>query len=243
MRLLLFRRRVGIAEAMYLRRVLGVGACLAAFLAAAPAGAEPRTHDGFYLRLALGIGGLRMDRTVEVETELAPDRELVDDSTIEGGAGHFELTLGGTPARGLVIGGSVLTHSVSEVDIDREAGEDVPLDSPLHFSLWGVTLDYFPDANGGFHFGGTAGIAVAFAQLPDEYDFEGIGGAGLGLSLGIGYDWWVADEWSLGMLGRYTGAGIMGEDTEPVGLTGQDVTAQEDSTINAFSIAFTVLHH
>lgn len=235
MRLLLFRPRVGIENGMYLRRVFGVAAGVAAFLAAGAARAEPRTHDGFYLRLALGVGGMEMDRTVEFEVEPFPTG--VDDSTITGGIGHFELTLGGTPARGLVVGGSILTHSMSEVDIDRDAGEDVPLDSPLQFWLIGPTLDYFPDEHGGFHFGGTFGFAFAFARLPEEYAFEGIGGAGLGLSLGIGYDWWVGDEWSLGVIARFTGAGVTGEDTEG------GVSAQEDSTLRAFTVAFTVLYH
>ena len=79
--------------------------------------------------------------------------------------------------------------------------------------MLGITLDWYPNAAGGFHFGGTLGFAAAVAQRPDSDAFENMGGGGFALSLLVGYDWWIADEWSLGALARFTGAALQGEET------------------------------
>jgi hypothetical protein len=95
---------------------------------------------------------------------------------------------------------------------------------------------YFPDPVGGFHIGGTLGLAYAIADVPQS-TFERLGGYGLGVSLAAGYDWWVADQWALGVLGRATGARMAGE------VTNEGSTAEESDTAAAFAVMFSVLYH
>jgi hypothetical protein len=199
-----------------------------------PVGAE--RHDGFYLRLALGIGGLALDRKTEDELfENDPDSQ----SSIGGVGGVFELSIGGTPAEGLVIAGTLLTHSVADPTVQFDGGEEVELSDPLVFALLGATVDYYPNAHGGFHFGGTLGPALAVVERPEGTG--DIGGAGIGLSALAGYDWWIGDEWSLGVLGRLSAARVRGKPTETVGNTERD--GQDDGTAAALGVMFSVLHH
>jgi hypothetical protein len=59
---------------------------------------------------------------------------------------------------------------------------------------------------------GAIGIATVRGLSVDSARFDedtlSVGG---GLMFGFGYDWWVSDEWSLGILGRLA-----------IGFTGQD---------------------
>src|SRR5690348_15566979 len=73
----------------------------------------PRTRDGLYLRLGVGGSGLSMTRSGHVSAGgSAPT--YVGDSTIAGGGGAFELTLGGTLRPGLVLGGTLVDQTVTK---------------------------------------------------------------------------------------------------------------------------------
>ena len=202
-------------------------------------GAE--THDGFYLRFSLGGGPLSMQRDGEVSAEGSGGLVFSGESSINGAAGHGELSIGGTPGGGLAIAGTLLTYGIQEPVLEFDAGGETDLGGPLNVIVLGASVDWFPNPNGGFHFGGLLGLVAAAAETPAGSAFENIGGGGGALSVQVGYDWWIGDEWSLGAQGRLTGASIRGEATENVG--GVDVTAEETEPISTFTIAITVLHH
>ncbi len=201
---------------------------------AVPVGAE--RHDGFYLRVALGIGGVALERKTDDELfEGDPDSK----SNIRGGGGVFELSIGGTPAEGLVIAGTLLSHSVADPTLKFDGGEEVELSDPLLFALLGATVDWYPNAHRGFHFGGTLGPALAVVERSEGT--PDIGGVGIGLSALAGYDWWVGDEWSLGVLGRLSAARVRGKPVETIGDTERE--GQDDGTAAALGVMFSVLHH
>ena len=207
-------------------------------------GATERRHDGFYLRFGIGVGGLSMQRTGELSIASGSGSgsgtaAYEGDSSIAGAGGAFELSIGGTVARGLVICGTLFGQNVNEPELVSEDDQfsDTELGSNLSFGLIGPGVHWYPDPEGGFHFGGTVGLAYAFAEAPSGSRFEHIGGAGGGVSLALGYDFWIADQWSLGVMGRFTGAGLTGE-AEEGGVTGK-----EEDTVSAFALMFTALHH
>jgi hypothetical protein len=197
------------------------------------------THDGFYLRFSLGAGGLSMQR----EAEGTAGSELVysGDSSINGGVTTGELSIGGTPGGGFAIAGTLLTYNLAEPTLENDSGGEAELGGPLQVLVLGASLDWFPNPNGGFHFGGTLGVGAAAAETPDGNPFDNIGGGGGALSLQLGYDWWIAEEWSLGVQGRFTVLGLKGEATANVG--GVEVTGEETSSVSALTIAITLLYH
>jgi hypothetical protein len=174
-----------------------------------------RTHDGFYMRFGLGFGGFH--------------DYLVADSgdgfshagTVTGMGTASEFALGGTPARGLVIGGGIYGMSVLASDFIAEdeafdAGLPTEINpSPRNLSLIGPFIDYYPDPRNGMHLQAALGFAGLTGIRRDHVRFRdddiAIGG---GLMFGAGYEWWVADEWSVGVLGRVMGAALFQGDDD-----------------------------
>ena len=112
------------------------------------------------------------------------------------------ISIGGTPARGLVVGGSVWTARVDPVFI--EDGKTVsPDDDSVKITLLrlGPFLDFYPDPSRGFHVVTAAALTV---QVESDVKGNAIEPAALGaaLSIGPGYEWFIMNEISMGLLGR-----------------------------------------
>jgi outer membrane autotransporter protein len=177
-----------------------VGAVLAAGFAAAmvfspgSAKADPQTHDGFFLRLGLNLGPSFTTAQAEVNGQEGPEQKLSGFTT------GFDLLLGGSPMPGLVIGGGLLgaTTSNPTIEVGDIEGEG---DGTLIFGAAAAFANYYFDPKQGLHIQGLVGFAVL-----DAVSSEGTSGGndptGIGLGLGIGYDFWISDEWSIGPFGR-----------------------------------------
>jgi hypothetical protein len=171
----------------------------------APTGA--REHDGFYLRLGLGGGRLGGSFGSNASSEL----HGAFDGSFARGSLAFEVNVGGTPAPGLVIGGGLWIDTAlgqpSSTDI-RVNGKPAPpliLDH-VTIALLGPFVDYYFDPKQGFHIQGALGIASM--NIGTGTRGSGITTAektmgGLGFMLGGGYEWWIAEQWSLGALLRF----------------------------------------
>jgi hypothetical protein len=168
-----------------------------------------RTHDGFYLRLGLGFGGLGMNLDVD-------DRGSPGTAKASGPALLSEIALGGTIADGLVLGFGVFAGDVAD---DRELEFRLGGTNPysvetrvdeLTAGVVGPFLDYYFDPQRGFHIQGAVGIGVLSYQR--ELDREEVLLGGLGVMLGVGHEWWIGEQWSLGGLARVIWTGVGGED-------------------------------
>lgn len=177
-----------------------------AFLAATQAAAAPQAHDGFQFRGAVGGGYLVDTFSIPAGLSIAGISLGSIDYTIHGGAGSLELYFGGTPAAGLVLGGffsgvSAVAPSMTVGGQEFTANDNVR----LNFAMLGPYVDYYPDPTTGFHLLG----ALGYAQLNlEDGSSKTKNATGFGLGGGIGYDWWVADEWSIGVLGRMSWASM-----------------------------------
>jgi hypothetical protein len=61
-------------------------------------------------------------------------------------------------------------------------------------------VTFYPDARKGFHVMGHLGLAELDYERDDIDDKDW--SFGYALTVGAGYDWWIAEQWSLGALGR-----------------------------------------
>ena len=216
-------------------------ASLAAALHTAPAYAEPlsaapglsgpvgpapeagaHVHDGFYFRVASSFG---------VYDERLQSEELVTGGTIEarnrGMAAVSDLAIGGTVAPGWVIGGGI--YSLDLIASTFRTSEDsvatvVPdeLDPGLRsLALIAPFVDWYPNVHGGFHAQAALGLATLTPRLlghpaTDNSEYLALGA---GLIIGTGYEWWVADEWSIGVLGQFGIRVLTGKDDSEVRWT------------------------
>jgi hypothetical protein len=161
---------------------------------AGSASADPRTHDGFQFRGAVGPGYLSTSAS-------AGGQDLV----VKGPSGDFDIYLGGTPVRGLVIGGMFnwATAFGPKVTLNGQDIANLSQNGSNSLSLLtlGPYVNYYFDPTAGFYLLGMVGYG---AESYTQNGGSGQSPGGPAFALGAGYDFWVADEWSLGVLGRFT---------------------------------------
>jgi hypothetical protein len=170
-----------------------------------------REHDGLYLRLGAGIGRLAASFDSERSAQLGGSVE----GTLAKGAGAFELGIGGTPAPGLVIGGTLnasFSGDVTTQDL-RVNGAVAP---DIHYAqaalvFLGPFVDYYIDAHLGWHVQGALGVA-GFSLTEGQRGFNQVRSrtetGGLGFAVGAGWEGWIAKQWSMGALLRLMYASV-----------------------------------
>jgi hypothetical protein len=146
--------------------------------------ADPRTHDGLYLRLAVGPG-------YTLGNLDAPGGE----SASHGPGVSTQLAIGWTVRPGLVLGVGTFPAVTPGPSYDGvDAGGQ-------HVSATGPFVDYYLSPTGGLH--GFAGLLFTAGYL-DGGERDGHVGFGWGATAGVGYDHFVSDEWSVGGIARVT---------------------------------------
>jgi hypothetical protein len=170
---------------------------------------DAHLHDGFYLRIAMGFGGYSE----------SIDEDGSDASTsVRGIASASELALGGAIRPGLILGGGFWTSSVLSSErtlIDGSTPPDEVIAGSGNFTLVGPFVDWYFDARRGLHLQGALGFATVrgwdLQEAQDNPDAVSVGG---GIMVGLGYEWWVSEQWSLGVLARLTAIAAVQEDDQ-----------------------------
>jgi hypothetical protein len=170
---------------------------LLSLLIATSAGASgaARTHDGFFLRLQGGVGGTSASQ---------------DELTLKGGSGALNVEIGGALTENFILYGKLF--GTGTPDPDLEVGditfEGNNSDLSLNFGALGAGVSYyFMPVN--LYVSGA--VSLTSLGLTEDGDEVGDTGQGLGLHLGVGKEWWVSDQWGLGLgaelaLSRVNGA-------------------------------------
>lgn len=177
---------------------------------------KPRTrkgiheHDGFYFRGGLGFSGF----TDTIVSEASVDNVSRDQGYVSGFSTVAELAAGGTLGRGFVLGGGFYSATVETPFAYDVRGRPIPAEfrRPDTFSVLGVMGDLYPQPRNGFHVQAALGLATLSGQNPGSDVWNDLHVAfGVGAMLGVGYEWWVGDQWSVGIIGRAT-VGVLPED-------------------------------
>jgi hypothetical protein len=177
-----------------------------------------RYHDGFYSRFSIGGGYFSSSvQTSGFSLDVA------------GASFAIDGMIGGSPIPGLAVGGLFsLERAFSPTVTSGDASGT--LDYDVVFGTLGAFVDAFPNPRSGFHVGGIVGYSYAYltSDHGDSTTAKGFGGGGF-----VGYDAWMADEWSLGLLARLMAASLSDSGGEP------------SSTISpvSFVVAATVLNN
>lgn len=151
-------------------------------------------HEGFYTRIAVGPGY----QYTNISNKLTDSSAASSSFSVAA-----DLKIGGSPSPGIALGGGVLTNLAVGTNFD-----DVSGGAAFNF-LVGPFFDAFPDAKEGFHMGtllGMSGISLSSDVSPSTFAIGGGGAAWLG------YDMWVAPEWSTGFELRVGGSYLAGSD-------------------------------
>jgi hypothetical protein len=154
-------------------------------------------HDGFFLRFVLG-GGFTSMSSNESEAGIK----------ISGGGGAFGIALGGLVSQNLVLFGELVSSIAVNPRVEfngRNLGE-AEMDAGM-IGI-GAGLAYYLPSN--VYFSGTFALTQVNIQDKDgttviETEF------GPGASLLVGKEWWVSNNWGLGVAGRFIFASMKGK--------------------------------
>lgn len=193
--------------------------------------AEPYVHDGFYMNFKAGLGymDLQSDKTdysyVDLKSPLSQSLAFK-----LGGAVNPHLAIVGTMSLSVATG-EVKTRNVYYSDKS---------DAMLLSLILGPGIVFYPVQGGvmdNFFIGATFGLGICGIDLDGAYlSWDGEDGrtssntaTGFGVSLEIGKEWWVGDNWSLGVDLVYTY--VSGDDVDYDGLEWKS---------NAIQLRFTI---
>jgi hypothetical protein len=153
------------------------------------ADSQVRTHDGFHFQATAGLGWYSSSGE-------APANQDFSGMTIPA-----SLLIGGTLMSHLVLGGGLYLDYAPSPSYEQGGTEvDDVVSSQMILGI-GAYADYYLDpVKNGLHFQGFAGWGGL------ETSFNGnVGGSdptGLVAAAGVGYEWWLSDQWSGGVMGR-----------------------------------------
>ena len=165
-------------------------------------------HEGFMLRLGIGGGYLNMSAE-EGGTEVS----------VNGPSGVLNIALGANLSPGLIIYGELFGNAIVDPNVEVNGDEFETEDASASIGGVGVGLAYYLPAN--LYFSGTLSVSqLRFTQDTldgtDEYETD----LGPAFTAQIGKEWWVSDNWGLGLAGQFLFGSLKDEDED----FGGDVT-------------------
>lgn len=153
-------------------------------------------HDGFMLRLTLGFGG----GAASLEPQ---DTSAVLSTDISGAGGAFSIDIGGAPVDDLNIHLRISTFTMVDPTVTVDAaGISDELNGSFGSSFFGLGLTYYFMPINLYI---TAALGVSRLTVDIDSDNEDPRGtdAGFGFNFDVGKEWWVSDNWGLGLAGRF----------------------------------------
>jgi hypothetical protein len=162
------------------------------------AGGAPHTHDGFYLNLEAGLGGLSTSVTAT---------NTGNDVKLSGGAAMFGIALGGAVTPNFVIGGRLWGAAASNPDLEINGQGGSTSDTSAGLSGIGLDLTYYLMPIN-IYFQATPSIGLlSVKELGTSYDFD----SGFAIRLAVGKEW-VSDNWGIGLNVQYAHSSNDGKD-------------------------------
>lgn len=178
---------------------------LAVCLLGASAHGKPATRDGFFLQFNIGPA----TQTWSLD-DPAPG---LSNMTVEGSGAQFDVAIGGNISENFSIFGQISSASAFGPTVTFEGGglsASGTTDQDVNASTvgYGVGVQYaFMPLN--------LYVAATFLSMQLQIEIDGdrrgseIGSGGM---LRVGKEWWVSDEWNLGVALHFIGGSIPDED-------------------------------
>jgi hypothetical protein len=148
-------------------------------------------HDGFYLRTSLGLG------PGKATENMGPDQYKWSGTGI-----MLDVMIGGSPVPGFVLGGALVLHEIANPSLTYNgqslgtlggAGTDVSLD----LTTFGLFAAIYPIPTSGFNLHALVGYSEFSLSIGGSSTSVG-NPSGVSFMGGLGYDFWISDNWSIG---------------------------------------------
>lgn len=166
-----------------------VSSFLVSGVAQAQSRGASRTHDGFFLQLDLGVGGMSTSASDSSGDELK----------LSGTAAEFSVALGYALTPNFILAGQFWGTSTSDPEVEFNGTTFGNVSGDLGLSAFGVNLTYyFMPIN--IYVSATPSIGVLTAKSGSQSSDTN---AGFALKLAAGKEWWVSDNWGIGLNLQY----------------------------------------
>lgn len=187
-----------------------------------------QTHDGFFLRMMLG-GGFTGIKNKGLNTGSA-----TFEAELSGGSGDFQLEIGSMIFENLGIFAKIGSNVIQEPDLKMESDT-----MPLEFPGKDVTARLTTFGPGATYYFDLINLYVSASVLVTQFTLEwgGLKGeSSLGVlgNFAIGKEWWVSDNWGLGIAGQFFSGKIPEQDDEK---------DQEPWEVTGFTISFSATYN
>jgi hypothetical protein len=191
-------------------------------------------HDGFYLRLHIGPGYTHMSAN-----------STGNDIVISGTSGAFGLAMGGAVTGNLILFGTFTFASISNPNI-KVNGMSTDANG-LPFSTGGGTADSFGIGAGAAYYIEPTNLYLSGSLLANQLQINDSNGSSVGqTNFGVGFEglvgkeWWVSDNWGLGVAAQFLWAS-MKDKADATGLVTTGDTPTWTSA--AFSLLFSATYN
>jgi hypothetical protein len=146
-------------------------------------------HDGFYIRTSLGLGPGNATENFTGD----PYEYKWSGTTM-----MMDVMIGGAPVPGFILGGAFVLHEMSNPTIkyNGQSYDTTVLDLSLDMATVGLFTAVYPDPTGGLNLHAMLGYTQFSLNMGDTTSTGNP--AGLSFMGGLGYDFWVSDNWSIG---------------------------------------------
>ena len=149
--------------------------------------AAKHKHDGFYLRLTTGIGGTTSIEKVEGA-----------EFNISGISGHSTIGIGYAVVENLILNLDISNSLVRDPIVEIDGEEIGEADAELTISQVGIGATYYIMPINVYLAGS---IALASGTLRSDWG-KTESDAGYGINVAVGKEWWVSDNWGIGVAGQ-----------------------------------------
>ena len=219
-------RRAAVRQALFPTMILGT---LMAMGQENPPPAGYHEHDGFFLSMGLGPLTASYDDKVSGNAPFAGST-----LTFSGWGALFDVRIGGSIGTNLILSGDLIGRSLVEPKLEINGGGSATLeDVTFTEALVGAGLTYYLMPENIF-FSATLGLSnISLDYYRSGTRVTGTTDTGFGVNVKVGKEWWVGDDWALGIAGSGSW----------MSLTNKPSGATEDFTGYSFSVQFSATYH
>lgn len=162
-------------------------------------------HDGFYLRFLPGFGYTSMSSS---------------GVKVHGGSGAFTFSIGGAVAENFIVFGHLGGSTIADPKV-RIHGVDYQGSGSASLSAFGAGVAYYLMPSNVYFSGALVATHISLRDEDDRKFAETKTGGGFDLA--IGKEWWVSDNWGLGVAGRFMFANIDDEGGSTIRATSTSI--------------------
>ena len=166
-------------------------------------------HDGFYMRLLLGVGYLHSSASYQG-----------DSMAVSGVGVTMGAAFGGALTPNLIIYGEFVGTIVSDPTLEYNGQSGTASGLTASMMGFGPGIAYYIDPN--LYFSGT--LLFTRLSFSDSNSNEDVASTDLGFGAGftVGKEWWISRDWGIGLAGQFMVASMKDKDVDTrwTGLSG-----------------------